>query len=250
MPQQVIGREVYNLVSVNSTNEYLRRMMDQEKISEGTVVIAADQHRGKGYGQNVWISKRGQNLTFSLVIYPDFLTTDNQFLVSKAISLGISDFLNLYVDDVKIKWPNDIYVGNQKIGGILIENDLVGSMMKASMVGIGLNINQMEFPRRLPNPISLTQLTGRKHNLKTVFYKLLECLDHRYSMLNNNICIGKINNEYHDRLFRLNQTSWFRQGEDEFSARIIGVNDYGQLILEDQYGKPREFNFKEVEFVI
>jgi len=249
MPQKVIGQKLISLVSVSSTNEYLRNLMDDQTLPDGTVVIAAVQHRGKGYGQNVWISEKGQNLTFSLLIYPDFLSADNQFLVSKAISLGITDYLEKFTDMVSIKWPNDIFVGNRKICGILIENDLVGRQMKASLTGIGLNINQRDFPKRLPNPVSLSQLTEKKYSLKTEFNELLEYLNERYLMLTSNYGAGKITNNYHEKLFRVKQMCKFRRGNEEFMCRIIGVNDYGQLILEDNHGRTKEFNFKEVEFV-
>jgi len=250
MSQKVIGQNLISLVSVSSTNDYLRDLMDERTLPDGTVVIAAVQHRGKGYGQNVWISEKGQNLTFSLLIYPDFLSADNQFLVSKALSLGITDYLDNFTDMVSIKWPNDIFAGDRKICGVLIENDLVGSQMKASLAGIGLNINQRNFPKRLPNPVSLTQLTGEKYSLKTEFNKLLESLNERYLMLKSNYGAGKINNDYHEKLFRVKQMCRFRRGDEEFICRIIGVNDYGQLILEDKHGTTKAFNFKEVEFVL
>jgi len=250
MPQEVIGKKMISLVTVSSTNDYLRNLMDEEELPDGTIVISAVQHRGKGYGQNVWISEKGQNLTFSILLYPTFLTSDNQFLISKAISLGIADYLRNYLDDVKIKWPNDIFIGNKKICGILIENDLIGKQMKASLIGVGLNINQRVFPRRLPNPVSLSMLTGKKYALKEELNKLLNCLDHRYQMLMRNMGIGKIHSDYHEMLFRINQKTRFKKDGQEFVCRIIGVNDYGQLILEDTNGKTKEFNFKEVEFVL
>jgi BirA family biotin operon repressor/biotin-[acetyl-CoA-carboxylase] ligase len=250
MSQQVIGQNLISLVSVSSTNDYLRNLMDEEELPNGTVVIAAVQHRGKGYGQNVWVSEKGQNLTFSLLLYPTFLTSDNHFLVSKAISLGITDYLEAYLDDVTIKWPNDIFVGNKKICGILIENDLIGRQMKASLIGIGLNVNQRVFPRRLPNPVSLSLVTENKYSLKEELKSLLSCLDNRYQMLMRNMGIGKIHSDYHEKLFRINQRTEFKKDGQKFVCRIIGVNDYGQLILEDQHGKTREFNFKEVEFVL
>ncbi len=250
MPQSVIGQKMISMVSVGSTNDYLRNLMDEEKLPDGTVVVSAVQHRGRGYGQNVWISEKGQNLTFSLLLYPTFLSSDNQFLVSKAISLGITDYLETYLDEVSIKWPNDIFVGDKKICGILIENDLVGRQMKASLIGMGLNINQRDFPRRLPNPVSLSLLTGKKYSLKEELRSLLSCLDHRYNMLMRNMGIGKIHSDYHEMLYRINQKTTFRKDGEDFVCRIIGVNDYGQLILEDQHGKTREFNFKEVEFIL
>lgn len=249
MVQQVIGQHIVSLLSVGSTNAYARNVMDEQAVPEGTVIIAAEQHRGKGYGQNVWISKKGKNLTFSLIVHPGFLTADNQFLISKAISLGICDYLLEHTTDVSIKWPNDIYIGDRKICGILIENDLVGRIMKHSIVGIGLNINQEIFPRRLPNPVSLAQITGVKYDLKTEFHRLLHHLNNRYLMLKTS-AKHKIHRDYQSRLYRLGDLYFFRAHEQTFQARIVGVNDYGQLITENECGKTTEYNFKEVEFVL
>ncbi len=249
MGSQIIGNKVVSLLSVSSTNEYAREMLRDGTPDNGTVIITAEQTKGKGYGNNAWFSQSGKNLTFTIILYPGFLSANQQFLISKVISLGITDYLCQYLDDVSIKWPNDIYVDNSKIGGILIENDLIGSEMKNSVVGVGLNINQQYFPEELPNPVSLLHVMECTFSLKEELNKLVRSLDRRYRMLKDKN-IDRIHRDYHNKLYRLGDYYPFRKGEEVFRARIIGVTDFGQLILESEHGKTMEFDFKEVEFVL
>jgi BirA family biotin operon repressor/biotin-[acetyl-CoA-carboxylase] ligase len=249
MSRQIIGEHVISLLNVPSTNDYARELLEESKPENGTVIIAGEQAKGRGYGSNTWISQSGKNLTFSILLFPSFLEASSQFLLSKAISLGIADYLCNYLDDVTIKWPNDIYVDNYKIGGILIENDLVGSQMRNAIVGVGLNINQSSFPADLPNPVSLMQVMECTFSLKKEFRKLARHMDRRYKMLTKKN-MDRIHRDYHNNLYRLNEYHEFIKDDEKFRARIIGVSDYGQLVLESEHGKTMEFNFKEVQFVL
>ncbi|MFO8235417.1 MAG: biotin--[acetyl-CoA-carboxylase] ligase [Bacteroidales bacterium] len=244
-----IGSKVISLLSIESTNDYARKLLTNGTPEDGTVIIAGEQHKGRGHGKNGWYSQRGKNLTFTIILYPYFISADNQFLLSKAISLGINDYLSQYLDDIYIKWPNDIYVDNYKIAGILIENDWIGARMKNSVIGIGLNINQQYFPDHLPNPVSLMQVMEHSFSLKTEFRKLLYCLDYRYKMIKNKY-VDTVNKDYHNKLYRLNEYHTYTAEDEEFVARIIGVTDHGKLILESEHGKTMEFDFKEVEFLL
>jgi len=237
------------LLSTDSTNDYARELLSEDAPREGCVVIAGEQKKGRGYGSNAWHSRRGKNLLFTVILYPNFIAANQQFLISKTISLGIYDYLSAHISDVSIKWPNDIYVEDRKIAGMLIENDLMGSSLKTSIVGIGLNVNQEEFPVDLMNPVSLRQMIEKKLPLKKEFRKLCTHLDRRYRMLAQGK-VDKINREYHEHLFRLNTMATYQADGREFRAKIVGVSDYGQLILENDVGKTLEFNFKEVEFVL
>jgi BirA family biotin operon repressor/biotin-[acetyl-CoA-carboxylase] ligase len=249
MERKIIGKNIISLLNVTSTNVYARKLLMEGQPAEGTLVIAGEQSQGKGYGQNRWVSQSGKNLTFTIILYPVFLKASHQFLISKAISLGIVDYLCKYLDDVTIKWPNDIYVDNYKIAGILIENDMIGSYLKSSLIGIGLNINQQSFPGDIPNPVSLSQVMEQTFSLKKEIRKLSKCLDDRYKLLRQKKD-DKINRDYHAKLYRLREFHKFRKEGHQFVARIIGVSDFGQLILEDKNGKTLEFDFKEVEFVL
>jgi len=247
MKERIIGKQVISLLSTNSTNDYARHLLEGDTPREGVVIIAGEQKKGRGYGENTWYSGRGKNLLFTVILYPEFLAGSQQFLISKCISLGLYDYLSETISDVSIKWPNDIYVEDRKIAGMLIENDLVGSAVKDSIVGIGLNVNQESFPNDIPNPVSLRQMIEKKLPLKKELRKLCGYLDKRYKMLSRGQA-DKINREYHDHLFRLNQMSWYEAQGHSFRAKIVGVSDYGQLILENEAGKTLEYSFKEVDF--
>ena len=249
MKTRIIGNKIISLLSVDSTNNYARKLLSGDRPEEGTVIISGEQTKGRGYGENTWHSKRGKNLLFSIILYPQFISANTQFLISKVISLGIYDYLCTYISDVSIKWPNDIYVDDRKIAGILIENDLMGSSVKTSIVGIGININQEKFPNDIPNPVSLNQMIEKKLVLKDELKKLAGFLEKRYQMLAQGK-VDKIQKDYHGKLFRLNEMSWYQNSDEQFKAKIIGVSDYGQLILENQSGKTLEYNFKEVEFIL
>jgi BirA family biotin operon repressor/biotin-[acetyl-CoA-carboxylase] ligase len=249
MKERIIGSEVVSLLSTNSTNDYARELLSRDGPREGCIVIAGEQKKGRGYGSNTWHSKRGKNLLFTVILYPDFIAANQQFLISKAVSLGIYDYLSEYISDVSIKWPNDIYVEDRKIAGMLIENDLAGSSLKTSIVGIGLNINQEKFPEDIVNPVSLRQMVEKKLPIRKELRKLCQHLDRRYRMLYQGK-VDKINREYHEHLFRLNAMYSYLANGRQFRAKIVGVSDYGQLILETDVGKTLEFSFKEVEFVL
>ena len=249
MKTRIIGNKIISLLSVDSTNDYARALLSKETPEEGTIIISGEQKKGRSYGGNAWHSKRGKNLLFSIILYPEFISANTQFLISKVISLGICDYLSCYVSDVSIKWPNDIYIDDRKIAGVLIENDLMGSSMKSSVVGIGININQEKFPEDIPNPVSISQMIEKKLVLREELKKLSAFLEKRYQMLARGM-VDKIRKDYHERLFRLNEMSSYQNSEGSFKAKIIGVSDYGQLVLENQSGKTLEYNFKEVEFVL
>ncbi|SRR6056297_2673151 len=249
MYRSCIGQKIINLLSTESTNDYVRELSEKKKVSEGTLVIAAEQTKGRGYGENSWFAESGKNLTFSFLLYPSFLKADQQFLISKMVSLALVDYLNEYSKNVTIKWPNDIFIHDKKIAGILIENDLAGQKILKSIIGIGININQDEFPPSIPNPLSLKQLNNKKYPLKNELRKIISTLNKRYEYLISGTN-HKINKEYHSYLFRKDQLTMFQDSNSIFQARIKGVTDFGQIILESNDGKRLEYNFKEIEFLL
>jgi BirA family biotin operon repressor/biotin-[acetyl-CoA-carboxylase] ligase len=249
MNQPCIGQEIINLLSTESTNDYIKELADDQKISEGSLVIAAEQSQGRGYGNNTWFAESGKNLTFSFLLKPNYLKAEQQFLISKMVSLSLLDYLKEYSNEVCIKWPNDIFIRKNKIAGILIENDLAGKKILQTIVGIGININQEEFPASLPNPISLAQLTQKKYSLKEELNKIISALNRRYAYLVSKTN-HKLNKEYHKYLFRKDQLTMFQDHNSIFQAKIKGVTDFGQIILETNDGKRLEYNFKEIEFIL
>jgi len=141
--------------SLPSTNNELKNRLKTNDLSEFTTILTSYQTNGRGQQSNVWESADGLNLTFSVLLKPVFLEPALQFYLSKIVALALTDVLMKYVDELSIKWPNDIYVGEKKIAGILIENSLMGSCIDTCVVGIGLNVNQLSFQSSAPNPISL-----------------------------------------------------------------------------------------------
>ncbi len=220
-------------------------------MEEGTVVRAIEQTAGKGQPGNHWESEAKKNITMSLLLRPEFLSIVDHFFISIAMSLGITDYLkSKNIEGVCIKWPNDIYVGNNKICGILIENSIIGHTIDSSIVGIGLNINQEKFLSDAPNPVSLTNITGETYDLHTELNQLCNALLRRYVMLANGNQ-ETLKEEYIARLYRFNQMAEYKlpSADTVFKAKITGIAPEGRLIMESDSGKIMKFAFKEVVFV-
>lgn len=242
--------KIIKLEETASTNEYLKSLNQNESLEEGTIVCTNFQSEGKGQGGNKWHSEQGKNLTFSILLQPTFLDIRHQFFISEAVSVALCDFLKKEFNlNAHIKWPNDIYIENFKIAGILIENILIGNKISSSIIGIGLNINQEEFPSNIPNPISIQILTGQTYDLDILQKKIQEYILSRYIQLikeEDEI----ISREYKHKLFRKEGFHQYKAGENIFSAKIKTVLPTGHLILEDSQGQERAFVFKEISFVI
>ena len=241
--------KIIKLDNINSTNEFATNLVKKDE-TEGTVVWANFQTNGKGQKGNVWESEDGKNLTFSIILYPFRIEPSQQFLLNKAISLGIIDFLKTKIDKslVKIKWPNDIYVGNHKIAGVLIENEILGVNLQSSIVGIGLNVNQLVFSANIPNPTSLSLVTGIDFNIEEVLLQLLNKIEARIINLYNND-IDLINNDYLNNLLHYKIDKKYIVKNVEIQAMIIDISEYGQLILKIVNKKIIKCDFKEIIFL-
>jgi BirA family transcriptional regulator, biotin operon repressor / biotin---[acetyl-CoA-carboxylase] ligase len=246
---QMIGKHIVRLQKTDSTNNYANGQLSQNELTEGTVFLTYEQSAGRGQMKNFWESEPGKNLTFSIVVFPDFLEVRRQFMISKVVTLGIYRALSKYVDKLRIKWPNDIYVGNKKLGGILIENSIMYSLIKSSVIGIGINVNQTVFHSNAPNPVSLKILTNQLFDCDLVLSEILSGIDYYYSLLQKGE-EAPINMEFISAMYRLNEKHWFRTEQEVFEGEIIGVNEVGQLLVSNQQGKTFAFHFKEVEFLL
>lgn len=216
---------------------------------EGAAVLAHFQKKGRGQSGNSWESEPGMNILASVVLFPKFLAAHQQFYLSKITSLAILNFLNEKTSKVSIKWPNDIYVENKKIAGILIENSVQGNTLHSSILGMGININQQKFSKTIPNPVSLKQITGDSYNTENLLEKILDYIYRWYDLLKSGNT-EKIDQAYLSNLFRFNEWHKFSENNIIFEARIIGIGEIGQLFLEHKNGKTDAFLFKEVEYVI
>lgn len=235
------------LSEVDSTNNYAKQLI-AKKAQHGTVVLAQYQNAGRGQMGNFWESARGENMLSSLIICPHFLDAGKQFLISKIVSLALVEMLSAHTQNVQIKWPNDIYVGDKKIAGILIENTIKGSTLDYSVIGVGLNINQEIFESEAPNPVSLKQLTGKQFDIQQILKEYLSVFGKWYSVLEKGNC-EEIDRAYLAQLIGYQSWRTYRREGEAFEAQITGIGDFGQLQLEERNGKNHEFMFKEVEFV-
>jgi BirA family biotin operon repressor/biotin-[acetyl-CoA-carboxylase] ligase len=243
------GKNLIRLESVDSTNNYAKELLAKERIPEGTIVIATEQHSGRGQMGNTWKAEPGKNLTLSVIFYPEFLDADKQFYLNMAVALAVKDFCESVLrDEIKIKWPNDIYWRDKKLGGILIENTITGSRISSSVVGIGINVLQDDFDESLPNPVSLLQISNLEFKLDTLVEGLAVFLEKYYLQLRQ-LHFNFLDRGYTEALYRYQQTHEFRKGEQVFRGEINGVGKDGKLIMHCN-GKEQRFNFKEIEFVI
>jgi len=245
-----IGKVLLHLEEVNSTNSYAIELLSKNKPSEGTVISARKQTQGRGQIGSGWESEAGKNLTVSLILYPTFLPIKQQFLLNQAISLGVFDFVSRFIEaEVKIKWPNDIMVGNKKIAGTLIQNILSSNNFQTSIVGIGVNVNQTFFKSDAPNPTSIKAETKNEHDLKDLIDFLCIDLEKRYLQLRaeNSWIIQK---EYLSNLHQYQEEAIYQRTDNDaiFSGKIVGVHESGKLIIDHTKGQSL-FSMKEVKFL-
>ena len=248
----LIGNEIIRLRQVDSTNRYYMDWLTRERPSEGTIIVADSQTEGRGLDGANWESEPGQNLTFSVVLYPEFLAPDGQFYLNKAISLGLVSAVKQLLpgrDDIRIKWPNDIYVGNRKLAGTLIQNGVKGSKLYFAVIGIGLNVNQENFPGEAANPVSLKMLTGNDYRLDQVLSVISDCIEIRYEQLKT-VARNELDEEYLKSLFRFGEMAGYIFKGAQIMAKITGVNRYGQLVLQIPGEKILECDLKEIRFEI
>ena len=250
--QLSIIKMIYHFPITASTNDDAR----DEKYHEGDVVWADFQTAGRGQRGHEWHSRKGENLTFSVVLEPNFVPIAEQFAVSEVVALSLVDMLADYGIEARIKWTNDIYVCDRKLVGILIEHSLATTTLRRTIVGIGINVNQTEFDASLPNPVSMAQLLGRELNVEEVLQCFLTHLQRNYEALRemqNAKC--KMQNVLHERynslLYRLNEYHTYALPNGErFEAKILGTASNGALCLENEQGEIKDYLFKEIEFVI
>jgi BirA family biotin operon repressor/biotin-[acetyl-CoA-carboxylase] ligase len=239
---------VFHLAETDSTNNYLNALSRKENPEEFTVITADFQTAGKGQRGNGWESEAGKNLLFSTVMYPVFLEPRKQFFLSQVIALAVKEELDTFSDGFSIKWPNDIYWHEKKICGTLIENDLLGTSIRKSIAGIGININQEQFRSAAPHPVSLRQITGEPQCREHILGRIIDRIIGNYTLLKE----GKtdiLTCRYHNALFRREGMYPYRDSSGIFMARIVCVKPEGTLILKDENGNERVYAFKEVQHV-
>ncbi|MET7254173.1 biotin--[acetyl-CoA-carboxylase] ligase [Dyadobacter fermentans] len=244
----IIGKKVIYLPTCHSTNDIAAEIVHAGLFEEGTVVITDNQVKGRGQRGTVWNANAGENLTFSIILKPAFLRIQDQFLISQITALGIRAYLGSYVPDTRVKWPNDIYMNNQKAVGVLIENSLQGARYAHSIVGIGVNINQSQFENSYAT--SLGRETGSSFVLTEEFHKLLKCLDAYYVRLRSGNQHDAIRAEYLRHLYGYQQNVKFLYKGNITSGWVTNVTELGKLRVK-LVTEPEELEFglKEIEWV-
>lgn len=243
-----IGNPRIELTEVDSTNNYATQMVSEGAWDPGTVVIAHAQPKGKGLLTNKWESEAGKNITLSVLLAPEFLPIPLQFQISKVVSLAVYQVVSMFAPNASIKWPNDVYIGSNKVAGILIENSIMGSVLNSSVVGIGLNVNQVEFRSDAPNPVSLAQVLGCCLELPEVIQILLDRFNELYAQLEDGHS-DKIDSMYLDCLYRKGIWAQYSDKLGTYTGKILGVSEIGMLQIERENGTVSEYHFKEVVFL-
>ena len=236
--ETVMNFRFTHIDETDSTNRWLKEHGGEEDM----VVWTDYQTAGRGCGTNTWESERGKNLLFSVLIHPTDIVVNRQFHISMAISLSICEALGQHIGDLSIKWPNDIYWRNGKIGGILIENTLQGMTIKECIIGVGLNVNQRVFRSDAPNPVSLWQICEHETDCEQLLRDILCCFKKYY--------VQDVRKQYRSMLYRRQGFHPYTDQNGVFMAAIHDVEDDGHLVLRDESGNDRRYAFKEVQFVI
>ena len=241
-----LGKDLQILTDCHSTNETALSLVRSGKATEGTVVLALNQTRGKGQRGRQWYAAPGMNLTFSIVLRPVFIPVNHQFVLNMAVALGVRKGLSGFVSGLSIKWPNDfLYEGGKKVGGMLLENSVRGRQLLLQVAGIGINVNQLEFP--VPQAISLAGISGNTFLLDEVLLAILQSVEDYYLRLK----AGEreaIHNEYLEQLYRFGSWATYNDGE-LFTGKITGVAEDGRLQVRKQNGSIACYDLKQIAFV-
>jgi BirA family biotin operon repressor/biotin-[acetyl-CoA-carboxylase] ligase len=238
---------IIKIKSTASTNDFLKDLLRQQTAEEGLVVFAENQTAGKGQRGNAWESEPGKNIACSILLHPVFLPVSRHFLLSETVALGIKSALDAYIQPIEIKWPNDIYYQGSKMGGILIENELLGAHFVRSIIGIGLNVNQDVFLSDAPNPVSMKQILGKAVAVECVLEKIVQAVLDWYEKLRAGET-EMITRSYQDFLYRKSGFHRYEDNKGMFSACIDRIGDDGFLHLITRAGERRSYAFKEVAF--
>ncbi|MCK6692565.1 MAG: biotin--[acetyl-CoA-carboxylase] ligase [Thermoanaerobaculia bacterium] len=265
-----IGKVYYSFDELSSTNDFARELLAKSRPPEGTVVRAVTQTAGRGQFGSRWLSEPGANLTLSVILYPGWLKVSDQFRLSEAVALAVRDTagsaafrpsrsrpfrasdisggentalkgrgqggLKAALPAPAIKWPNDIYLGERKTAGILIQNTLAGDRLETAVVGIGLNVNQQIFPPEASNATSMALFAGRTFDLDAVAQILFENLERRYLQLKSGQT-GILRAEYRQHLYGLDEEKQFARPDGHvFRGIIRGVQPDGQLMIQTENG--------------
>ncbi len=244
----LIGDVIIELSEIDSTNNYAMRLIDEGMAEHGMIVRADFQTKGKGQLANLWLAEESKNLLISAIIDTREFAIEKQFFLNAATCLSVAEMLmtNYNIPHVSIKWPNDIYAGDKKIAGILIENSLRGSQWTNAVVGIGLNVNQAVFSD-LNRATSMFNQTQEKQKVKSVLKNLLKILNKHFLKIGNNE--DELFEAFNQNLYKVNKEIAFTKKNELYKGIVKGVNAFGELEVEVA-GKLKRYRHKEIEMVL
>lgn len=238
----------------DSTNTQIS--LAKKELNDMSTYAALFQTAGRGQRGNKWESKSGENLTFSILFKPENIALHDQFIISEAAALGMVDYLRTKGVEALIKWPNDIYVGDKKICGILIENTAENDKLTESIVGIGINLNQKTFDSDAPNPISLSLITGEQYNVKEELPQVLSAIFSHYINITRDEKYWykrtSLDGRYLETLYRRGEWHEFEETPEgkKIRARILGIDNSACLQLEHEDGTIKTYAFKEIKYIL
>lgn len=241
-----IGNKIIQLDVVDSTNNFTANLLKSGELVHGTVILADEQTAGKGQRGSTWLSEGGSNVIMSVFVEHDNLTVENQEAINHWVSLSILSLLKNYNILAQVKWPNDILVNGKKISGVLIENQLSNNLLRSSIIGIGLNVNQQEFGD-LP-ATSLRMNTGQFHPVRDIVLQLISALNNESAFLRDGNR-AELKSRYHQNLWKIGERVQFFENDELISGILIGTNDQGLLQI-NVNGQIRIFGLKQIKFVI
>ncbi|MFT5859014.1 MAG: BirA family biotin operon repressor/biotin-[acetyl-CoA-carboxylase] ligase [Flavobacteriaceae bacterium] len=239
-----IGRKMIHLESVDSTNNYVANMIKDAVLASGTVIMADDQFEGKGQRGAEWLSSAGMNLTLSIYLNDVNLSVDRQFKITQIISVGIQNFLNKCGIVSTIKWPNDSYVNDSKIAGMLIENRISAGKIDSTIIGIGLNVNQLKFGTL--NATSMSIESGKTYLLSDLYFSFIHTIDETWNALIDDE--SSLNRAYLNGLYRRGELHKYSDASGLFEGEIIGVTPIGKLKIRRD-NSILDYSLKEVKFL-
>ena len=239
--------------SIGSTNTYLRELNGGDPDYDYEVAVASFQTAGRGQKGNTWESEAGKNLLFSILAHPQGIKVQEQFYISEAIALAVSDSVIAfigpeYADGVSVKWSNDVYWKDFKMAGILIENTLQGDRILDTVAGVGLDVNQEVFVSDAPNPISMRNITGREFDIDALLNDIVERFINYMELPDDKR--QEVDKLYRNRLYRREGYHEFRDENGIFKACIEGIRPDGCLMLQTRSSEHRVYEFKQVQFIL
>ncbi len=246
-----IGKVLLTFPELSSTNAYAVELLSKSRPIEGTVISTANQTHGRGQIGSKWISEPQKNLTCSTILYPEFLEVKHRFYLNMATSLAALETVQHFLPKQKceIKWPNDLYVESRKIGGILLQNALQGHHVQSSIIGLGINVLQTQFPARIPSATSMKlQSPEISFSVENVLFAFCQNLEKRYLQLKSGK-YSSLKDNYLNHLLGLEKVREFEKPDgSRFFGRITGISEDGRLVLNTS-GETQYFNLKEIVFL-